>query len=159
MKKKITILFAAITIMIAGSIKSNAQEIGVRFGDVSGGSVAIDAIFSTGDFNRVHADVSFGNGVAIDMLWDFIYRPLGDEALNWYMGLGPYLGILDGAHHDDDETDFNLGVAFEIGLEYRFESVPIAIGVDYRPTLEIIDHTDFHFGGFGINIRYVLDSL
>ena len=53
--KKVLIIVAAI---IASFSFSYAQELGVRFGDVSGGSVAIDGIFATGEFSRIHADVS-----------------------------------------------------------------------------------------------------
>jgi hypothetical protein len=118
----------------------------VRFGNVTAGNVAIDAIFGTGKFSRLHADLSFGSGMGADLLWDFIYRPVGDEAFNWYLGAGPYMLIDD---------PFWLGVAGEIGLEYRFNSVPVALGFDWRPRLSIIEVTDFHFEGFGLNVRYV----
>ncbi|WP_346859119.1 hypothetical protein [uncultured Draconibacterium sp.] len=140
--KKVLLVLA---IAIASVAFSNAQELGVRFGDISGGNVAIDGIFSTGQFSRVHADLSIGDGVGIDLIWDFLYRPLGDEAFNWYVGVGPYMQIDD---------PFWLGVAGEIGMEYRFNSVPIALGIDYRPSISIIEETDFHAGGFGFNIRY-----
>jgi len=159
MAQKIKKLLFIIALIAGGFFTANAQELGVRFGDVSAGSVAVDGIFSTGDFNRIHADISFGNGVAADLVWDFLYRPLGDEAFNWYMGVGPYLAILDQDYDSNgnhsDGTDFSLGAAFEIGLEYRFNQVPIALGVDYRPALEVIDHTTFHWEGFGVNIRYI----
>lgn len=165
MKKQLKKLLLLLTMVLGIVTVSNSQEIGVRFGDVSAGNVAIDAVFSTGDFNRLHGDISFGDVVAADLIWDFFYRPIVDETLNWYMGVGPYLGILDkdkittvdGVSTHKNETDFNLGGVFEIGLEYRFEAVPIVVGMDYRPSLEIIDKTDLHFGGFGFNIRYVLD--
>ena len=152
MKKGLLVL----AIVMGSILASNAQELGVRFGDVSGGNVAIDGIFSTGQFNRIHGDVSFGNGFGVDLLWDFLYRPLGGEAFNWYMGVGPYLGVFDNGK--DDGTNFNFGAAFEIGLEYRFNSIPIALGLDYRPLLEIVDNTDFHAGGFGFNVRYIFGS-
>ena len=157
MRKQILKLIAVVAIVIGGVVSSNAQELGVRFGDVSGGSVAIDGIFSTGEFSRLHADLSFGKGVSADLLWDFLYRPLGDEAFNWYMGAGPYLGIIDNNNDkdSDNDTDFNLGAVFEIGIEYRFPSVPIALGLDYRPALEIIDHTGFHWNSYGFNVRYI----
>ena len=115
MEKSISRLFVTLVLIVGGLLTTNAQELGLRFGDVSGGNVAIDAIFSTGEFNRLHADVSFGNGVGADLLWDFFYRPLGGEAFNWYMGVGPYLGIFDhdnGKNDADDDTEFNLGVVF-----------------------------------------------
>ena len=127
-------------------VLSNAQEIGIRGGAVTGGNVAVDAVFSTGQFSRIHADVSFGNGIGIDALWDFLYRPLGGEAFDWYAGVGPYLFIGD---------NFHLGVVGELGLEYHFNSVPIALGGDWRPWFRLIDETDVGFGGFGINVRYV----
>jgi hypothetical protein len=140
--KKVLLVFA---IAIASVTFGNAQELGVRFGDISGGNVAIDGIFSTGQFSRLHADLSIGDGVGIDLLWDFLYRPLSDEAFNWYVGVGPYIQIDD---------PFWLGIAGEIGMEYRFNSVPIALGIDYRPSISIIEETDFHANGFGFNIRY-----
>lgn len=139
-----------IAILVIGLITltgANAQEIGLRFGDVTGGNIAIDGIFSTGDFSRLHADVSFGDGLGIDVLWDFVYRPLGKEALNWYAGVGPYLQIAD---------PFWLGAIGELGVDYQFESVPISLSVDWRPAVSIVEVTDFHPGGFGLNVRYVI---
>lgn len=143
MRRSIIIAFLLVGCFLGG----NAQEIGLRFGDVSGGNVAIDGIFSMGEFSRVHADVSFGeNGLGIDALWDFIYQPLGDEAFNWYAGVGPYIQIND---------PFYLGVVGEIGLEYQFTGAPIVLGLDWRPAVSIIEETDLHFAGFGLNVRYV----
>lgn len=143
MRKVLLITFFSVALVSF----SNAQELGVRFGNVSGGPVAIDAIFGLGEFSRIHADVSFGDGgVGVDALWDFLYRPLGGEAFNWYLGAGPYINIDD---------PFWLGVAAEAGLEYRFNSVPIALGADWRPRLSIIEETDFHWGGFGVNVRFI----
>jgi hypothetical protein len=124
---------------------ASAQEVGVRWGDVTGGDVAVDAVFSMGNLSRIHADISFGNGVGVDLLWDFIYKPLGGEALNWYAGVGPY------AVFDDP---FTLGIVGELGLEYRF-NFPVSVSADWRPSFRIIDDTDFHAGGFGLNIRYI----
>ena len=143
MKK--ALLIAVLSLSVAGF--ASAQEFGVRFGNVSGGPVAVDAVFGLAQFSRIHADVSFGDGgVGIDALWDFLYRPLGGEAFNWYLGAGPYINIDD---------PFWFGLAAEAGLEYRSNSVPIAIGADWRPRLSIIETTDFHAEGFGINVRFI----
>ncbi len=127
-----------------------AQEIGARFGGALGNStsVALDAVFSLGKFSRVHSDVSFGNGVGVEALWDFAYRPLGNSPLNYYIGVGPSLYLGD---------PFQLGAAGEAGLEYRFTDAPIALGLDYRPTFIIVQNTGF-YGGFGFNARYVFNK-
>ncbi len=127
------------------TLYTNAQELGLRFGDVTGGNVAVDAVFSMGQFSRIHADVSFGDGVGIDVLWDFIYRPLGEESLYWYAGVGPYAFLGD---------PFTLGAVGELGLEYKFREIPITLGVDWRPYFRLIDDTDLGFDTFGLNLRY-----
>src|SRR6476620_12369063 len=136
MKKILSVLF-----LFALSFNVNAQELGVRFGNVAKNTFGIDAVFSAGEFSRVHADASFGNqGLGVDALYDFLYRPLADTPLNWYVGAGPSLNI---------GNEFWLGASGEIGLEYKFEDVPIALGADWRPTLWIVKETTFDARGFG----------
>jgi hypothetical protein len=142
MKKVILI----IAVVLATCSYSFAQEIGIRLGNISAGNAAVDAVFGTSKFTRIHADVSFGNGVGIDVLWDFLYKPIGSSPINWYAGVGPYTQIDD---------PFYLGVVGEAGLEYRFNKVPIALGVDWRPTFSIIESTNFYADVFGFNARYV----
>ncbi|PIF06444.1 MAG: outer membrane insertion C- signal [Draconibacterium sp.] len=135
--------------IVAGSVAAgSAQEIGIRFGGTTGSyGAAIDAVFSTGQFNRVHADLGFYSGnIGVDALWNFIYRPLGSEVFNWYLGVGPSLFLGDG---------FELGASGEIGVEYLFSTVPVAIGLDWRPTLWIIEDTRFGGDSFGLNVRFV----
>ena len=141
MKKLILVLF--ITAMLTGL--ATAQEVGVRFGDIVGNNVAIDGVF---DFKgkRIHADVSFGDGVGIEALYDFIVKPLEGEAFYYYIGAGAFTWLGD---------PFALGVLGELGLEYRFNNVPIALGLDWRPSFRIINDTKFHFDRFGLNVRWV----
>jgi hypothetical protein len=149
--KRVLLIF---TLVATTLTVSHAQEIGVRFGSFTGnGGVAIDGIFSTGEFSRIHADVSFGSGIGIDALWDFIYRPLGNEAFDWYVGAGPFLYIPFDANYN-----FGFGAAGEIGLSYTFESVPISLSADWRPYFRFFENTDISFGGFGFNVRYVFQG-
>jgi hypothetical protein len=138
-------VFLFAVVLMLSTTPASAQELGARFGDVSGGDVAVDAVFSLGKFTRTHADVSFGNDLGIDLLFDFQYRPLGEEALNWYAGVGPYAVFSD---------PFTLGAVGEVGLEYRFD-FPMSVSADWRPYFRIIDDTDFDAGGFGLNVRYI----
>ena len=147
MRKSLRKLILIAVLAVAGVISSNAQEIGIRFGGTnSHGGAAVDGIFSVGEFSRIHADLGiYSGGVGIDAMWDFLYKPLGNEAFDWYLGVGPstYIG-----------NDFWLGISGEIGLEYHFEGAPIALGLDWRPTLWLIDETSFGAGSFGLNVRY-----
>lgn len=146
--KRIVLLIA----FVAASLTlTQAQELGLRFGSFTGkGGVAVDGIFSTGEFSRIHADVSFGGGVGVDLLWDFIYRPLGDEAFNWYLGAGPFLYL-----PFNEDYNFGLGAIAELGISYTFNSVPISLSADWRPYFRLLETTNVSFGGFGLNVRYV----
>lgn len=138
-------LFTICALILAG-YAVQAQELGIRFGDVVGNDVAVDALFSTGKFSRIHADVSFGDGVGVEALWDFLYRPLGGEAFNWYVGAGASMLI---------EDPFFLGFSGEVGLSYNFNGIPLSLSADWRPVFYIIEETDFRADGFGVNLRYV----
>ena len=144
MKKLLVVLALVLT-----GYSGFSQEIGVRWGDVLGNDIALDMMLRSGEAHRLHADVSFGDDVGVELLWDFAYRPLGGEAFFLYAGLGPSMLFAE---------DFWLGISGEIGLEYRFNGVPIAIGADWRPTFWIIDDTDFRAEGFGVNARFIFGS-
>jgi len=141
-----TKIYLITSLLILCSFTSFAQEVGIRLGNVNEGNAAVDVLFSTNKYSRIHTDVSFNNGLGIDLLWDFLFRPLEEEALYWYAGVGPYTFIGD---------PFQLGVVGEIGLEYRFTGVPIALGIDWRPQFRIIDNTNFSVDGFGLNVRWI----
>lgn len=150
MKNKITKVLAIVAILGGVVLSSNAQEVGIRFGGTNGaGGAAVDGIFAVGEFSRIHADLGFyKGGIGIDALWDFLHKPLGNEAFNWYLGAGlsTYIG-----------DDFQFGASGEIGIDYYFNSVPIALGIDWRPTLWLTD-TRFGADSFGLNVRYVFGN-
>ena len=86
-------------IFLMSSIAMSAQELGIRFGQVSGkNNVAVDGIFETGP-GRIHANVSFGDGVGLDALSIGIdYRPTF-----WIV----------------EDTEFEWG-GFGLNIRYRF---------------------------------------
>jgi len=141
--KKLFVLLAAIFLFNSAA---HAQELGIRYGEVTAGKWAVDGVFSIGSLKRVHADLSFDKGIGVDALWDFIYRRLEGEAFYYYFGVGAFINA------GDDK--FKLGVLGEAGLEYRFKKIPIVLGGDWRPSFQIIDKTSLSLGGFGLNVRY-----
>jgi hypothetical protein len=124
----------------------SAQEIGLRFGEMAGNNIAIDGIF---DFKvgRLHTDISFGEGVGIDIIYDFMYNPIMESSnIYYYVGMG----VISLIH-----SDFELGATGEAGIELRFRTIPFVLGIDYRPSIIVIGNTDFHWNGFGLNMRYI----
>ena len=142
---RVILIFAA---LFFGAITTQAQELGLRFGHINGNDVALDAIFSTGEFSRVHGNLSFGqNGLGLDALWNPIYDDIPDTDFKWYAGFGPSVYLSD---------NFRLGAAGEVGVEYAFSEVPITLGLDFRPYLFLVEVTEFR-AGFGFNARWRLN--
>lgn len=142
---RVILIFAA---LFFGAITTQAQELGLRFGHINGNDVALDAIFSTGEFSRVHGNLSFGqNGLGLDALWNPIYDDIPDTDFKWYAGFGPSVYLSD---------NFRLGAAGEVGVEYAFPEVPITLGLDFRPYLFLVEVTEFK-AGFGFNARWRLN--
>ncbi|MFL0685159.1 MAG: outer membrane insertion C- signal [Algoriphagus aquaeductus] len=145
--KTIKLLALVMGIALLTTLESQAQEIGLRFGQLNGNNVALDGVFATGNFSRIHANVSFGgNGLGIDALWNPIYDDIPDTDFKWYAGFGPSVYLAD---------NFRLGAAGEVGAEYAFSEVPITIGLDFRPYLFLVEVTEFR-AGFGLNVRWRL---
>ena len=142
---RVILIFAA---LFFGAITTQAQELGLRFGHINGNDVALDGIFSTGEFSRVHGNLSFGqNGLGLDALWNPIYDDIPDTDFKWYAGFGPSVYLSD---------NFRLGAAGEVGVEYAFSEVPITLGLDFRPYLFLVEVTEFK-AGFGFNVRWRLN--
>ncbi|MEI7828847.1 MAG: hypothetical protein WCI31_03710 [Prolixibacteraceae bacterium] len=133
---------------------ANAQELGIRIGSNWGNNTAVDGIFKAGKFSRIHADLSFGDGISTEALWDFVYKPLGQDGLNWYAGVGVSTFFGNSSMYSYTST-FHLGIPGELGLEYRFKGAPLALGIDWRPVMVIFDNTSLNAVEFGLNFRYV----
>lgn len=149
--KKIFLLLAAIVLF---NTAAHAQELGIRYGEVTAGKWAVDGVFSFSSLKRVHANLSFDKGMGLDGIWDFLYGRIKGEAFNYYFGVGAFIYIE--VQKDEDKDDkFLLGALGEAGIEYRFNKIPLVLGVDWRPSFTIIDKTNLSVGGFGVNARFV----
>jgi len=123
----------------------SAQEIGIRFGDMYGNNVGLDATIPIKN-KRIHATVSFGNNVGVDAIYDFAVESIfRSPDLRYYAGVG--LTTLFA-------SEFKLGVMGELGIEYSFPRTPVSLSLDYRPAIMIIEKMDFIYGNFGLNVRY-----
>lgn len=145
--KKIFIL-----LLLVFSSSLFAQEIGIRLGSFGDNNVAIDGVVNFEDHTRLHGDITFGNGIGANLLYDFKVNPFSQskQNLHYYFGLGVSTFIGD---------PFILGVNGETGIEYLFKKTPITLGLDWRPQLNIITKTSLEILSFGFNIRYRINEL
>ncbi|MGY5354344.1 hypothetical protein [Wenyingzhuangia sp. IMCC45467] len=129
-----------------------AQEIGIRLGSFGTSSVAIDGIVNFEDYTRLHGDITFGNGIGANLLYDFKVAPFKESNPNFQYYFGVGIGTFIG-------DPFILGVNGETGMEYIFRKTPITLGLDWRPQLNILTKTSLDILRVGFNIRYRINEL
>lgn len=152
--KKFFLLFTVISTLSLSNVSAQGYDkaIGGRFGAANGIS------FKTGLSDKSMLELignfrsnSGVNYIRITGLYQ-IYNPIGEtQGLNWYYGAGASLGSYKVKGGDGD---FYLAANGVIGLDYKFNEVPINISLDWVPALELTPSTGFWGGDIGLGIRY-----
>ncbi len=149
-----------ISFMIAMAMLSlaNAQDyntgIGLRAGFSSGltikhftsQSIALEGLLTTR-----------WQGFDITGLYEVHNQAFDVKRLNWYYGGGAHLGFYNGSYAywgDNGRAYTVIGIDGILGLEYNFDEIPVNIGIDWKPALNLIGYTGFWSEG-AISIRYI----
>lgn len=144
--------------------------IGIRFGGWESGltvkhfiknGTAIEGILSTGWHYR---------GTRITGLYE-IQKPIsGASGLSWFYGFGGHVGLYNesywyngdckdgqyeyqGRWYNCDGTRATLGIDGIIGLEYHFGEIPFTIGIDLKPSIDLVGWGS-RFGDSAFSLRY-----
>lgn len=145
--------------------------IGIRFGGWESGltvkhfiknGTAIEGILSTGWHYR---------GTRITGLYE-IQKPIsGVSGLYWFYGVGGHLGLYNedywysgdckdgkyeykGRWYNCDGSRATVGIDGILGLEYFFGEIPLTIGIDIKPSIDLIGWGS-HFGDSAFSLCYV----
>jgi hypothetical protein len=95
--------------------------------------------------NAVEAIFSFANGTGICGLYE-IHQPLGVENLSLYAGVGGYVGF--------NHNVSSIGGAGILGVDYKFQTVPIDISIDWKPELNLTPRAYFEPEAVGFSARF-----
>lgn len=71
------------------------------------------------------------------------FRPLGNEpGLSWFYGYGMHVGTYASGRRNVPPANDNLllGVDGIIGIDYKFQGVPLNISLDAKPELNIVPY-------------------
>lgn len=81
------------------------------------------------------------------------------EGFYFFYGGGAHLGVWDSSRdyysNTKDGTNLFLGVDGIIGLEYAFQDIPLSIGLDWKPGMNIISDFGFFFDDLALSFRYL----
>jgi len=137
----LTLLFS--TVLHAQAYKNGA---GIRAGFSSG----LNYRHLT-DRNMVYEGQALFNrtGFQFTALAAYQFTPHDKKRVYYYAGAGPYYGNWDG------ETA--VGAALSIGAEYVYRQVPLTMGVEWKPMVNIYTATNYFIPDFGVTVRLVIN--
>jgi hypothetical protein len=140
----------------------NAQEsgyktaLGVRLSSSNAminNSVSIKHFIN--DKMAIEGLLSFGDPLAIGALVE-LHQPMTASGLSWYYGGGAYIGFLKKVNTTTQKTttDPNFGAQGVIGLDYKFNNIPLNISLDWKPELNIVSDINFEPAAIGFTARF-----
>jgi hypothetical protein len=103
----------------------------------------------------VEALFSFGDPLALGALVE-IHKPFAASGIQWFYGGGGYLGFVKTYNPDKDknETDVNFGAMGIVGLDYKFQNLPLNLSLDWKPELNLIGDINFEPSAVGFTARF-----
>ncbi len=125
--------------------------IGARFGGVS----ALDIKKYRGNNNAAFefiAGWNFDNdvdGFTFTGLWEKLAPLTNSRQVNAIIGLGPTMAFGD---------DFRFGASGILGVDWRFEGLPLNLQFDWSPTWFFVNGNDFSFVNGAVSVRYIINN-
>lgn len=143
--------FFLITLFVAISVCIQAQNynsaIGVRLGP---NTANITAGFTLKHFinenTALEAIIGVNNGLGICGLYEKHFDIEAVKNLQWLAGFGGYVAFTG--------SNTAIGGAGIIGLDYKFEEIPLNVTLDWKPELNIISKVGFEASGIGLSARF-----
>jgi len=146
----IAILFFAVS-MNAQSRSANSSTyttaLGVKVWD--GGGISLKHFFNDRHAGELIA-YFYNHGIRFTGLYEIHGDIEGATGLKWYIGPGAHIGFYNTKHGDGAF----IGIDGVLGLDYKFNSAPINISLDWQPSFEFGDNRGFVGSWGGLGIRY-----
>jgi hypothetical protein len=107
------------------------------------------------DKTAIEALFSFGDPVALGALVEF-HKPLAASGMTWFYGAGGYLGFRKtyNPNKQRNESDPQFGGMGVIGLDYKFNGIPLNLSLDWKPELNIVSDINFEPAAIGFSARF-----
>lgn len=149
--KRIIAIIAALVISVTAFSQSYKSAVGLKIGyDVAATyktyvspenaldlGVNLSGLFTSNDL-----------GLLVNGFYTWENELGGVNGLSWYAGPGAYIGLVLGKN-----MAFSASINAMVGLEYKFEGIPLALSVDWTPGLNLTG-IDFSWHGGGIGVKY-----
>lgn len=163
--KYFILLIGIVLLPFLGQSQEYWHAIGVRGGLSSGFSFKkfLD------DENAFESILSFKRGINIILLKEMHQPRYNQYSENIYVfhGFGGHFGFLSDDYANEEIKVFRatlnrgpwvpvVGLDAIMGIEYRFETVPVVFGLEYKPYFDLFakDIFDLHMWDFALSLKY-----
>jgi hypothetical protein len=98
---------------------------------------------------------TFGDPLALGALVE-MHKPLAPAGLKYFYGAGGYISFDKKINPvtSKSTTDPNFGAQGIIGLDYKFNNIPLNISLDWKPELNIVSEINFEPAAIGFSARF-----
>lgn len=144
------------------SFNANSQATGSDYQTAIGvkfypGSLTVKHFVNDGA--AVEGLLSFWSyGFRVTGLYEFHGDITGAPGLKWYAGPGVHIGAYNTKWTNafpGRNDGLAIGIDGVLGLDYKFDGVPINMSIDWQPSFNIVGYSHF-YGWGGLGIRYTL---
>lgn len=157
------VLTLGLVLLAATSVSNRLQAqdyklaMGIRFSSASPTlNNAVSVKYFMNETNAVEGLLSFGdNRFGIGGLYEKHQLIGATPGFTWFYGGGGYLGFENrtDANKVEKHTTF-LGPTGIVGIDYKFQSAPINLSLDWKPELDIIPSINFVPDAFALTARF-----
>jgi hypothetical protein len=151
------LLTLTVTLCVAMVSLLHAQEynqdykigLGIRLSSPSptlSNSVSVKYFMPAG--NAIEGLISFGTHFGIGGLYEIHKALNATPGLKWFYGGGAYVGF------EGHETF--LGPTGVVGLDYKFDRIPLNLSLDWKPELDILPRINFIPDAFAVTARFTI---
>jgi hypothetical protein len=105
--------------------------------------------------SAIEALFSFGDPLALGALYE-VHKPFAATGVQWYYGGGGYIGFIKefNVNKNKNETNANFGAMGVLGLDYKFENLPLNLALDWKPELNLVSDINFEPAAIGFTARF-----
>ncbi|MBI1341850.1 MAG: hypothetical protein GC171_02825 [Terrimonas sp.] len=151
MKKFVITFLTGILLVTASHAQDYKTGLGIRLS--SAGAVVNNAVtfkFFLNEKSAIEAMFAFGDPTALGALYE-VHKPINNtQGLKWFYGAGGYIGF--------SKPDPLVGAQGIVGLDYKFQNLPLNLSLDWKPELNIISDINFEPSALGLSIRFTFNS-
>jgi hypothetical protein len=160
MKVKIITTLCCITFCISttqAQLYKNA--LGFRVSGVSSlGGAGVSFKHYMNESRAVEAIFSFKDPIGIGGLYE-VHKPWAIiDNLNWFYGGGAFVTFGKTNTDKTGQSSAGFGSMGIIGVDYKFEAIPLNISLDWKPEIAFVPKFALNFNTFALSMRVTLDK-